>query len=904
MRFFLYSTLLFSFLNNIGGSIWAQEKSITGKVGSAQGESLSFASVVLLSLPDSVHIAFTNTDRNGSYTLKCEESGDALLQVSHIGYVTQRRTLRLDSADQTADFVLETSTTELHRATVNARLLGARIRGDTIIYNLGVYTDNTERVLKDILEKLPGVEVDANGKVKVQGQSVKILIDGKEFFFDQSQMATKNLPAKMVESVEYIQNYNDIGMLSGSSAPQGIAVLNIGIQDEYKGKVSGVVVGGGGVIEKYAGKANLFNISKNLSIATIIDANNTGEMAFTFSDYISFQGGVQQLTRNNRGSNRFSPDAVDVPRIAFSDDVARKEGQTPAFNLSYRHPNNKLKLNAYLIANRQEQSGEMVSRRWATVGESNAPTSMDGLTERSRFSFFNSYLSTDYQPTERFFVSNRAMISGQDRSLYSTVSRQMAMLSDTLFADEKGRLFDFKNYLLSMYKTKNGSLFTFDGFYRYNNRSNDMSIWSKKPFLGLPFASIAEHFAVQDNRQRLHELSVFGEYAQKIGSFYLKSQVGLNSAQRDYNSSLYQLMHGADVSFIPQEDYLNTIRYSTSDLWAGVWLQRNIGILRLALGLDAHHFSTTLDEQNNNPILCNARWKLLPNAQVTLYLSPTNSIAATVNLAQEERRITDLNEGMVATDYRNITQGKAMNDLLNPTFNASVRYSYINFRSGTNFLISSSYLHQSNPLAYNYTYHQGYTFSSRVESPENSNLISMIRFRQSLRFLPVDIRLGITYGFNRYYNYINESENEVVQNTLRADFTLMTFTKGMLNGDFGINVDRFVNQSKLTERTMRLFTIAPFAKLRLNAGKGWSMVSSLQHYKYDAGDTRRDITNLSSSIVYVPPKGKFEFEINANNILNFNKNEKVTSVYSQSFFEERVTRTLPGFLMAKVTIRL
>ena len=886
-------------------SLYAQEKSITGKVTGAEGEALSFASVTLFNLPDSSHIAFTTTDRNGGYTIRYEGSGEAFLQVSHIGYVTERLSVHLDRATQTAAFVLEPSTETFEKVVVNARLLGARVKGDTIIYNLGVYTDNTERVLKDILEKLPGIEVDANGKVKAQGMPVKILVDGKEFFFDQSQMATKNLPANMVESVELINNYNDIGMLSDASAPQGIAVLNIGIKDDFKGKISGVLTGGGGVLDKYAGKVNLFNISKNISLAAILDANNTGEMAFTLNDYISFQGGIQQLSRNSRGSNRFSLDAVDVPRIAFSEDVARKEGQTPALNLSYRHPNNKLKVNSYLIANRQRQEGETETKRWATTDANGTPTSVDGLVEQSRFNFVNYYLSTDYQPADRFFISNRSMISGQDRERNSLVNRQIGPMSEALSADENGKLFDFKNYLLSVYRTKSGSIFTVDGFFRYNKRPAEMNIGSDNPFLGLPFSSAptSEYLVVQNNEQRMHEVSIFGEYAQRIGSFYLKTQTGLNFQHRNHGSSLFQSLNQTTIPFIPEHSYTNTIDYNNTDLWAGLWLQRNIGILRLALGVDAHRYITTLDDINGRPLVNNSQWKFLPNAQLIIYLSANNRISASVNVAQESRNIAQLNEGVIATDYKTITQGKVMDDLLNPAFNASLSYSYFNFNAGTTLLISTSYYKQSSPLAYNYIYHPSYSESTIMVSPGSSNFTTAFRLRQSLRFLPVDVRIGVNYNLNTYYSYINGAENEVVQNVINGDLTLLTFTKGRLNGDLGVDISWISNQNKLTDITMRLLTIAPFAKLRLNAGKEWIVGSSVQHYKYDANDTRRDITNLSGSIVYTPSQSNFEFELNANNILNFNKTEKVTSSFSGGFFQERVIRTLPGFLMAKITYR-
>ncbi|MCL1973422.1 MAG: carboxypeptidase-like regulatory domain-containing protein [Bacteroidetes bacterium] len=903
MRTFLHITALLLFVH-ILTPLNAQEKSITGKVRNAQGEALSFANVTLISLPDSSYIAYTSTDQNGNYALSYSESGEAFLQVSYMGYTTQRHPLHLDRAAQTADFVLEASNTTLKSATVNARLLGARVRGDTIVYNLGVYTDNTERVLKDILEKLPGIQVDENGKVSAQGQPVKILIDGKEFFFDQSQMASKNLPARMVESVELINNYNDIGILSNSSAPQGIAVLNIGIKDEFKGRISGTLLGGGGALHKYAGKANLFSLSKNMSLATIIDANNTGEMAFTLSDYILFQGGMQQLSRN--GSGRISGDDLDVPIMAFTDDVARKEGQMPALNLSYRHPNNKLKINSYLIANHQRQEGETRAQRWATTDGGGAPTSIDGLSERSRFSFANAYLSADYQPSQNFFISNRAMLSGQDRSLHRMVNRQIAILSDTLSSDENTKLFDFKNYLLSMYKTKNNHVFTFDGFYRFNSRPSDLYLGADAPFLGLPFSFEATTYyrALQKSSRQAHELSFFVEYGHNLGSFYLKSQAGLSHINRRYNASLFQSLDRTEVSFLPQEEYANAIIYRHTDLWAGLYLQRNVGIVRLAFGVDIHRFATALNDKNNRPLAKSDPWKLFPNAQATLYFSSTNRITLSVNQSEELQRINAFNSSWIAVDYKTMMMGQVVNHLMNPLFNASLRYVYNNFFAGTNLLVSTSFTRQSNPLSANYTYFSNYTQSATVEAPAGNRMTSNLQFRQSLRFIPVDVRLRVSHSFTDAYNYINSAENELIQQSLTIDLALLTFTKKMVNGELGGNVYLYGNQSKLSDKTTRLLTLAPYAKLRINAGKGWTMVSSAQHFKYDASDTRRDITHLSASIVYIPPKSSFEFELNANNILNFNKTEKVTSIYVGSFFEERVIRTLPGYIMVKATYRL
>jgi len=249
-------------------------------------------------------------------------------------------------------------------------------------------------------------------------------------------------------------------------------------------------------------------------------------------------------------------------------------------------------------------------------------------------------------------------------------------------------------------------------------------------------------------------------------------------------------------------------------------------------------------------------------------------------------------------------QGKIVDHLRNPIFNASIRYFYTDFFKGTTLIMFSNYRRQTQSLAYNYVNHSGFTESTIVESPDNSSFNANLRFKQSLQRLPVDVRLSSQYLLSSYYNYINGEENAISLNRFNVDLGLMTFTKGVLNGEIGGEITWLKNESKLMNRTMQLTTFMPYLKLRANMGKGLTMLASVQHYKYDANDTQRDITNISSSVVYVPQKSRFEFELSANNILNFNNVEKVTSIVSQSFFEERIIRTLPGYLMIKVTYRL
>jgi hypothetical protein len=108
------------------------------------------------------------------------------------------------------------------------------MKGDTLTYKTDAFTTGTERKLEDVLEKLPGFQVDENGDVKVQGKNVdKVLVDGKPFFDGNTKLATKNLPANAVDRVQVLKNFNEVGPMRGMDTNETLA-LNIELKDGKK----------------------------------------------------------------------------------------------------------------------------------------------------------------------------------------------------------------------------------------------------------------------------------------------------------------------------------------------------------------------------------------------------------------------------------------------------------------------------------------------------------------------------------------------------------------------------------------------------------------------------------------------------------------------------------------------
>jgi hypothetical protein len=196
-------------------------QSISGRATNNKGDAIPYAPVTLLQAKDSSIVAFSNTDNNGCYTLRHFTRGNYLLSINCLGYLAQVKNVSINNDSvYNLSFMLDEKAIALHEVTVKGRFSGISFGNDTIRYNPKVFTDGSEVVLSDVLNKLPGIEVDTKGNIKAHGKQVdKLLLNGQDFFAGNTQMAAKNLPAKIAESVEVLNNYSEYSLLNGFSIP-------------------------------------------------------------------------------------------------------------------------------------------------------------------------------------------------------------------------------------------------------------------------------------------------------------------------------------------------------------------------------------------------------------------------------------------------------------------------------------------------------------------------------------------------------------------------------------------------------------------------------------------------------------------------------------------------------------
>lgn len=256
---------------------------IKGKVIDETGEPLIEATVKLLAAKDSAFIKGVTTNVNGRFTISNVKAGKYILQCVYIGYANSDSNLTVGSSNiQLKNIVMRESSIMLKEAVVTAVKTEITVKEDTIEYNAGSYKTQPNAVMEDLLKKLPGVDVDSDGKITAGGKSVtKILVDGKEFFSDDPTVASRNLPVNMVEKLQVVDRKSDLARMTGVDDGEEETVINLTVKKNMKNGWFGNAEAGYGTDDRYKGNFMINRFWGDGNQMTFLgSANNINEPGF------------------------------------------------------------------------------------------------------------------------------------------------------------------------------------------------------------------------------------------------------------------------------------------------------------------------------------------------------------------------------------------------------------------------------------------------------------------------------------------------------------------------------------------------------------------------------------------------------------------------------------------------
>lgn len=231
-------TLLFILFACASACVFAQSHTIQGRVVNADnGELLEMAAVQLFEYngKDSSMLTGAQTDQNGAFFLKANDGKYALV-VSCLGYFPQKVGVSVSGKDvNLKSIAMKEDVKVLGEVQVRGTAAEMVVKGDTLEYNAAAYKVNENAMVEDLLKKMSGVEVSADGKITVNGEEVKgVRIDGKKFFGNDVQTATKNIPADMIDKVQIVDQKSDMAKLTGIEDDETERIINLKLKDNKK----------------------------------------------------------------------------------------------------------------------------------------------------------------------------------------------------------------------------------------------------------------------------------------------------------------------------------------------------------------------------------------------------------------------------------------------------------------------------------------------------------------------------------------------------------------------------------------------------------------------------------------------------------------------------------------------
>ncbi|HMH33634.1 MAG TPA: carboxypeptidase-like regulatory domain-containing protein, partial [Puia sp.] len=268
------------------------QASISGNVrDTAEKKAISYSTILLLQKSDSIMVKFTRSDANGHFTLSHIPKGKFLVLISYPKYADYVDELEVkDSSDidlHSVSLILKSQL--LQEVVVTGNREAIRIKGDTTEFKADSFKVQQGATVEELLKKLPGIQVDKNGKITAQGETVqKVLVDGEEFFGDDPTLVTQNLRADMVDKVQLYDKKSDQSNFTGIDDGQKTKTINLKLKDDkkngYFGKLDAGVASDG--YYNYQAMFNLFKKKKKIAAYGI--ASNTGKTGLNWRENNSY----------------------------------------------------------------------------------------------------------------------------------------------------------------------------------------------------------------------------------------------------------------------------------------------------------------------------------------------------------------------------------------------------------------------------------------------------------------------------------------------------------------------------------------------------------------------------------------------------------------------------------------
>ncbi|HMK04381.1 MAG TPA: outer membrane beta-barrel family protein [Ferruginibacter sp.] len=478
MKHFILLAILFLLTSAM---VLAQKKGITVKgqlTDTLQKQLVADATVSLVNAKDSSLVAFSRTDFLGRFSFQQLKPGKYRLSASQVNFHPKWKNFEANE-DLDLGNIYMRDRSMMEEVMVAAQRPPVVVNGDTLEFNAEAFKTKPNAVVEDILKKMPGVEVDRDGSIRVNGKRIsRVLVNGKDFFNGDPRMATRNLSADAIDKVQVFDKQSDQSEFTGIDDGNKTPTINLKLKKDKKNAAFGKATMAAGTKDRYDGQFNINKFNGDRQLSAIGMANNTNRQGFSIMDMLNFSGQSRKMMGGGGGAriviNNGNDDEFGLPVAGINNNQGIT--QTIAGGLNYNDTwKKKTEVNAsYFYNNLTLDNTGNINRRNILPGNNFTylqNSSSSNKTSSNRFNFSVDHKIDSFNSIKLSSVFGYQKGSGSKKNDYESFVPADKMLNNG-FSNTKNSTegYTTNSELLYRHKfKKKGRTFSLTGSMQYND---------------------------------------------------------------------------------------------------------------------------------------------------------------------------------------------------------------------------------------------------------------------------------------------------------------------------------------------------------------------------------------------------------------------------------------------------
>lgn len=668
----MHSKFLFIFL--LIAALGRAQINTTGTVTDSANNPIQAASVTLSKINSSIILAFAFSNVQGQYTLNYNTNFKAdsfTIKANSIGYKAQTKVIH--QANQTINFTLKAGALDLPSIVINNRPI-LKIKGDTISYNVDSFTYKQDRVIGDVLKRIPGIDVDNNGRISYNGKSISNLyLDGDDLLNDRYNIATQSVPNDLVDKVQILENHQPIKALKEAAISDKVAI-NLSLKNKARVKIIGRTELAGCLENIYNENLYLMAFKKKFKAINSIKATNAGNdiandiTAHNFNDFL-------KLIESNQPTTALGLSNAGNPNLPQQRYLFNNAALINFNNLVHLKQDVILKANLFYLYDKQTQNYNYTSTTYLPND-----TIIYNEKQQTQQRNNNTHLQLNLNINkDKFYLNNTVITEFNNYPSLSNLDKGLSYNQQSLM--QKNQTFSNEFSIVKTNNTKN--VIEVYSYFSYLNKPEELSIFpSLNPSIfnnNIPYLTITQQYNVPT-----YYINNYVSFRYPSKHFIQAYKLGFSSQWQHLQSALTTTQLNNTITNL-NDSFNNYISWNYHKPYAAANIDYTNERIQLSLNLPIQYHSINYNDTIRKNKSTNQYLFFNPSIRLKYQTGIENYIVLNYNYSNSVSSISSVYQGLVLQNFRVLNSN---NIPLVSSQRQSVSFSF-NFRKAIKILFAN-----------------------------------------------------------------------------------------------------------------------------------------------------------------------------------------------------------------------